>query len=159
MSQPPNIPSKQKYAWSEVPRVTPPKLPAEERVCNFGEIYELYDEQTVMEQASRCLQCPVPTCRTGCPLANRIPEWIALAAEGEFLEAAALSQETSNMPEICARVCPQERLCESQCILNSKSEPVCIGAIEKFINEYAFAHGAIDASRAEANGFKIAVIG
>jgi len=158
MSQP-VIPTKQKYAWYEVPRATPPKLPAGERIHHFGEIYGLYDEDIVREQASRCLQCPVPTCRTGCPLSNRIPEWIALAAEGEFLEAAAVSQETSNMPEICSRVCPQERLCENHCILNSKSEPVCIGAIEKFINEYAFAHGAVDASRAEPNGLKVAVIG
>lgn len=153
------VPTKQKYAWCELPRVTPPKLPVEERVQHFGEIYGLYDEQTAREQASRCLQCPVPTCRTGCPLSNRIPEWIALAAEGEFLEAAALSQETSNMPEICSRVCPQERLCESQCILNSKSEPVCIGALERFINEYAFAHGGVDSSRREPNGFRVAVIG
>lgn len=153
------FPSKQKYAWSEVPRVTPQKLPAEERICNFEEIYELYDEETVRAQASRCLQCPVPSCRTGCPLSNRIPEWIALAAEGEFLEAARISQLTSNMPEICSRVCPQERLCESQCILNSKSEPVCIGAIEKFINEYAFLHGAVDATCADPNGYSVAVIG
>jgi glutamate synthase (NADPH) small chain len=152
-------PSKQKYAWCEVERVTPPKLSAAERVQNFEEIYELYDEQTVREQASRCLQCPVPTCRIGCPLSNRIPEWIALAAEGEFLEAARISQLTSNMPEICARVCPQEKLCESQCILNSKSEPVCIGAIEKFINEYAFTHGGVDVSCAQPNGFRVAVIG
>ncbi len=153
------FPSKQKYAWCDVPRVTPSKVAAAERIQNFEEIYELYDEETVRAQASRCLQCPVPTCRTGCPLANRIPEWLALAAEGEFLEAARISQETSNMPEICARVCPQERLCESQCILNSKSEPVCIGAIEKFINEYAFAHGGVDVSCAESNGFSVAVIG
>ena len=151
--------SAQKYAWRDVPRATPPKAPAGERIRNFSEIYSLYDEETVREQARRCLQCPHPTCRTGCPLNNRIPEWIALAAEGEFLAAAAISQATSNMPEICSRVCPQERLCENQCILETKSAPVCIGAIEKFINEYAFAHHGLDVSRAEPNGLKAGVIG
>jgi len=149
----------QKYAWREVPRVTPSKTPAEERIQSFSEIYAVYDEQTAREQAKRCLQCPNPGCRTGCPLCNRIPEWIALIAEGEFLAAAAISQSTSNLPEICSRVCPQERLCESQCILNSKSEPVCVGALELFVNEYAFAHGGIDVARAEPNGGKVAVIG
>ena len=151
--------STQKHAWREVPRTLPSKTPADERIQNLSEIYALYDEETVREQARRCLQCPHPSCRTGCPLNNRIPEWIALAADGEFLAAAAISQATSNMPEICARVCPQERLCESQCILETKSAPVCIGAIEQFINEYAFAHGGVDVSRAEPNGFKAAIIG
>jgi glutamate synthase (NADPH/NADH) small chain len=151
--------SAQKHAWREVPRTLPLKTPADVRVGNFSEIYALYDEETVREQARRCLQCPHPSCRTGCPLNNRIPEWIALAADGEFLAAAAISQATSNMPEICARVCPQERLCESQCILETKSAPVCIGAIEQFINEYAFAHGGIDLSHAEPNGLKVAIIG
>ncbi len=149
----------QKYAWCEVLRTGPSKAPAGERIRTFSEIYSLFDEQSVREQASRCIQCPHPSCRTGCPLSNRIPEWLALVADGEFLEAAAISQATSNMPEICSRVCPQERLCESQCVLNSKSEPVCIGAIELFINEYAFAHQGIDVSRPEPNGRKVAVIG
>ena len=120
----------QKYAWRHVPRATPVKAPAAERIHNFSEIYSLYDEATIREQASRCLQCPHPSCRTGCPLNNRIPEWIALAADGDFLAAAEISQSTSNMPELCSRVCPQERLCENACILNGKSEPVCIGYIE-----------------------------
>src|SRR6185436_15624116 len=110
-------------------------------------------------QASRCIQCPKPSCRTGCPLANRIPEWLALAADGDFLGAAEICRSTSNMPEICSRVCPQERLCEGNCILNGPSEPVCIGAIEKFINEYALAHGAGDVAPVAPNGFSVAVIG
>src|SRR6266511_5977233 len=137
----------------------PPKRPAEERVADFHEIYSLYDESTVREQASRCLQCPRPQCVTGCPLSNRIPEWLALAAEGQFLEAAALSRSTSNMPEICSRVCPQDRLCESACILNARSDPVSIGAVEKFINEYAFAHERLDAGVSAPNGRKVAVVG
>ena len=103
-------------------------------------------KRTARAQASRCINCPDPPCvKNGCPLANRIPEWLALTAEGRFLEAAALSRSTSNMPEICSRVCPQDRLCESACILNARSEPVSIGAVEKFINEYAFAHEELDA--------------
>lgn len=148
-----------KYAWSRIPRATPPKRGAAERVGDFCEIYSNFDEATVREQASRCIQCPHPRCMTGCPLTNRIPEWLALAAQGEFLAAAALSQTTSNFPEICSRVCPQERLCEGACILNARSEPVAIGAVERFINEYAFAHGRVEAPRAEPNGFNVAVIG
>ena len=150
---------KAKHAWREVPLETPPKRPAQQRVADFHEIYSLFDEATVREQASRCIQCPTPQCVTGCPLSNRIPEWITLAAEGQFLEAAAISRATSNMPEICSRVCPQERLCEGSCILNARSDPVCIGAIERFINEYAFAHGAVEAEPAPSNGFRVAVVG
>lgn len=148
-----------KHAWFKIPRVEPPKRAASERVCDFDEIYSLLDEATVREQASRCLQCPHPLCRTGCPLGNLIPDWLALAAEGRFLEAAALSRSTSNMPEICGRVCPQSRLCEGACILNARTEPVAIGAVEKFINEYAFAHGGVEASPVSPNGMRVAVVG
>jgi glutamate synthase (NADPH/NADH) small chain len=152
-------PSPAKYSWREIARGEPPKRPASERIGDFDEIYSLFDEATIREQASRCLQCPEPSCVEGCPLSNRIPEWLALAAEGKFLEAAEVSQSTSNMPEICPRVCPQERLCEGSCILNGRSDPICIGAIEKFINEYAFAHGDLKIIQAPANGFRVAVIG
>jgi glutamate synthase (NADPH/NADH) small chain len=128
-------------------------------VHDFHEIYSLLDEATVREQASRCIQCPEPLCRTGCPLGNLIPDWLALAAEGRFLEAAALSRSTSNMPEICSRVCPQERLCEGACILNARSDPVAIGAVEKFINEYAFDYDAVAASTVSPNGLRVAVVG
>lgn len=152
-------PSPAKYAWREISLGEPPKRPAGERIADFDEIYSLFDEATIKEQASRCLQCPEPSCVEGCPLANRIPEWLALAAEGRFLEAAEVSRATSNMPEICPRVCPQERLCEGSCILNGRSDPICIGAIEKFINEYAFAHGGLKIERPPANGLRVAVVG
>jgi glutamate synthase (NADPH/NADH) small chain len=128
-------------------------------VSDFGEIYSLFDEATVREQANRCIQCPEANCVKGCPLHNRIPEWIALAAEGDFMGAARISHMTSNMPEICSRVCPQERLCEGSCILNGKSDPICIGAIENFINEYAMAHGGIEILPAPPNGRSAAVVG
>jgi glutamate synthase (NADPH/NADH) small chain len=145
--------------WREVDRVDPPKRAAAQRVGDFREIYSLLDEATAQEQARRCLLCPQPTCREGCPLANRIPEWLALTADGRFIEAAEVSQSTSNLPEICARVCPQEKLCEGACILVGHADPICIGAIEKFINEYAFAHACEANLTAPANGRRVAVVG
>jgi glutamate synthase (NADPH) small chain len=149
-----------KHNWRYIARESPPKRAAGERVCDFDEIYGLFDEATARAQASRCINCPDPPCvKKGCPLANRIPEWLSLTADGRFLEAAALSRSTSNMPEICSRVCPQDRLCEGACILNARSDPVSIGAVEKFINEYAFAHETLAAGIAQANGRKVAVVG
>ena len=149
-----------KHNWRYIARESPPKRAAGERICDFDEIYGLYDEATVRAQASRCINCPDPPCvKNGCPLANRIPEWLALTADGRFLEAAELSRSTSNMPEICSRVCPQDRLCEGACILNARSEPVSIGAVEKFINEYAFAHAPLDAGVSSPNRRKVAVVG
>jgi glutamate synthase (NADPH/NADH) small chain len=148
-----------KYAWFDVPRTNPPKRSVSERAEDFHEIYGLFDEQSVREQASRCIQCAMPFCSTGCPLGNKIPEWLGLAAEGKFIEAAAVSRSTSNMPEICSRVCPQERLCEGMCALIERSDPIPIGAIEEFINEYAFAHGGVEPPKVMPNGMKVAVIG
>ena len=139
-----------KHNWREIPRKTPPKRDAVERICDFDEIYGLFDEATAREQASRCINCPDPQCIQACPLGNRIPEWLALVADGRFLDAAEVSRSTSNMPEICSRVCPQERLCEGGCILNAVSDPVSIGALEKFVNEYSFAHETSDASARSA---------
>lgn len=147
------------HAWLEVPRTLPPKRPARERSTDFREIYSLFDEEAVCAQASRCILCPDALCISGCPLTNRIPEWLGLAAEGKFLEAAEISGATSNMPEICGRICPQERLCEGACILNSHSAPVSIGAIEVFLNEYAFANGGLKVSRATPNGYRVACVG
>jgi glutamate synthase (NADPH/NADH) small chain len=140
-------------------RAGPPKRSAPDRILDFQEIYSDFDEEAVREQAVRCIQCPDPLCVKGCPLSNRIPEWLALAAEGQFLEAAALSRSTSNMPEICSRVCPQERLCEGACILNARGEPVAIGSVERFINDFAFASGAVEAAAPAPNGFRVAVVG
>ncbi|MDI1251409.1 MAG: NAD(P)-dependent oxidoreductase [Lacunisphaera sp.] len=156
---PSSLPQDSKYAWSLIERAAPPKRPAAERVGDFREIYTDFDEATVRAQAARCIQCPNPLCMTGCPLTNRIPEWMALTAQGLFLEAAALSRSTSNLPEVCSRVCPQEKLCEGACILNARTDPVAIGAVERFINEYAFAHGDVQVVQAPATGRKIAIVG
>jgi glutamate synthase (NADPH) small chain len=153
----PNLNSK--YAWRELAHKGLPKRSGSERVADFLEIYGLYDEATAREQASRCIQCPNPSCVTGCPLCNPIPQWMLLTAEGRFLEAAAVLGSATNMAEICARVCPTDRLCEGSCILNGVSEPVSIGAIEQFLAEYAFAHGHADVSTAPPNGLRVAVVG
>lgn len=146
-----------KDKWRTLDRENPPKRPAVERVADFLEISAGFTEEMAMEQAARCIQCPNPTCTEGCPLSNRIPEWLALTAEGRFLEAAEVSRSTSNMPEICGRVCP--RPCEANCIIDGKAEPVSIGAIERFINEYAFAHGVSPDPPMIPNGYKVAVVG
>lgn len=148
-----------KHNWRQVHRQDPPVRSVSERLADFREVSLLFDEHTVREQASRCIQCPNPLCVTGCPLQNRIPEWISLTAEGKFLDAAVSSQSTSNMPEICSRICPQERLCEGACILNARSTPVCIGAIEQFINEYAFARSEFNVTFTRKHRLRVAVVG
>jgi glutamate synthase (NADPH/NADH) small chain len=128
-------------------------------MADFLEIYGFYDEVTARDQASRCVQCPEPTCVAGCPLSVHIPEWLALTAEGNFREAAALLHSTSSLPEICATVCPTDHLCEATCLVNGRAEPVSIWAVEQFLNEYAFAHGVATTSVAPPNGHRVAVIG
>jgi glutamate synthase (NADPH) small chain len=148
-----------KYAWRELGSKGLPKRPVSERVADFLEIYGLYDEATAREQASRCIQCPNPTCVSGCPLCNPIPQWMLLTAEGRFLEAAAVLGSVTNMAEICTRVCPSDHLCEEACILEAISEPVAIQAIERFLIDYAFAQGQVDTSTPPPNGMKVAVVG
>jgi glutamate synthase (NADPH/NADH) small chain len=128
-------------------------------VADFLEIYGLYDEVAAREQASRCVQCPEPTCVAGCPLGVHIPEWLALTAEGNFREAATVLQSTSSLPELCARVCPADHLCEALCVINGRTQPVSVWAVEQFLNEYAFAHGIAAATATEPNGLRVAVIG
>ena len=157
MSDP--VPHDAKYAWFELPAAAPPKRSATDRLADFLEVYGPYDEATAREQASRCLQCPEPLCVQGCPLGSRIPEWLLLTAEGHFLEAAALTRSANNLAEICAQVCPEDELCEGACLLNGKAEAVSISAIERFLNEYAFTHGAVDNPPAKPNGLAVAVLG
>jgi glutamate synthase (NADPH/NADH) small chain len=148
-----------KYTWTQVDRVEPPKRSVVDRVSDFFEIYGDYDEATAREQASRCLQCPNPSCVNSCPVGDRIPDWLALTAEGRFLEAAAVCEDGNNLPEICARLCPRDRLCEGACIINGKAESVSIGALERFITEYAFKAHAIHSAPVPANGGKVAIVG
>jgi glutamate synthase (NADPH/NADH) small chain len=148
-----------KYAWRDVSARDLPKRAVPERIADFLEIYGLYDERTAREQANRCIQCPNPSCVGGCPLCSRIPEWMRLAAEGRFLEAAAVLGEASNLAEICARLCPSDRMCEGNCIINGRAEPVAIRAIEQFLSEYALHRGHCDLATAPPNGFRVGVVG
>lgn len=148
-----------KYGWREIARQGQPTRPAKERVFDFHEISGCYDEATAREQASRCIQCPNPACVGGCPLCNPIPEWMALTAEGRFLEAATILEAATNLADICVRLCPNERLCEETCLLNGVSDPVAIADIEQFLTQYAVTHGLADTSTPPPNGLRVAVIG
>jgi len=125
-----------------VERQTPEKRAADARAHDFHEIYAEFIAEKAAEQASRCSQCGVPFCQVHCPLSNNIPDWLKLTAEGRLEEAHELSQATNNMPEICGRICPQDRLCEGNCVIeNSGHGTVTIGAIEKYINDTAWERG------------------
>ena len=125
------------------PQALPEKRPAAERRRDFHEIYELYAREKAAEQAARCSQCGVPFCQVHCPLHNNIPDWLKLTAEGRLDEAYELSSATNNFPEICGRICPQDRLCEGNCVIEKGFDSVTIGSVEKFITDTAWEKGWI----------------
>ncbi|NWG71156.1 MAG: NAD(P)-dependent oxidoreductase [Parvularculaceae bacterium] len=128
--------------FTALDRRPPDRRPALARREDFDEIYHDFDRAAARAQASRCSQCGVPFCQNHCPLTNDIPDWLRLAAEGRLEEAYALSSATNPMPEICGRICPQDRLCEGACVIEKSGHgTVTIGAIEQFITETAFAEG------------------
>ena len=121
---------------------TPPKRNTDKRKDDFNEIYEEFITQKAQEQSSRCSQCGVPFCQIHCPLGNNIPDWLKLTAEGRLKEAYELSQSTNNMPEVCGRICPQDRLCEGNCVIEQSGHgTVTIGSIEKYITDNAWEQG------------------
>ena len=120
----------------------PEKRPAADRSRDFAEIVLPFQAEAAADQASRCEQCGIPYCQIHCPVANNIPDWLMLVAAGRMEEAYAASSATNTFPEICGRICPQDRLCEGNCVLEqSKHGAVTIGAVEKHITEHAFAQG------------------
>ncbi|WP_337996748.1 NAD(P)-dependent oxidoreductase [Oleispirillum naphthae] len=128
--------------FTKVDRRTPDKRPAAERTEDFAEIYGGFATPRAGEQASRCEQCGIPFCSLHCPLHNNIPDWLMLAATGRMEEAYAVASATNTLPEICGRICPQDRLCEGSCVLEQSSHGgVTIGAMEKHITDSAFAAG------------------
>ncbi|MBI5686544.1 MAG: NAD(P)-dependent oxidoreductase [Verrucomicrobia bacterium] len=133
-----------KDIWWQQDRVTAPQRPASERVHDFREIEQTVDDEAARREAARCIDCADPQCVEACPIGNHVKDWLVLVAEGKFLEAAAVCQATSSFPEIHARLCAQERQCERGCVLGAHGEPVAIGLVERFINEYAFDHGGVD---------------
>ena len=123
---------------------TPPKRDVLNRKEDFKEIYKEFINDKAKEQSSRCSQCGVPFCQVHCPLSNNIPDWLKLTAEDRLKEAYELSQSTNNMPEVCGRICPQDRLCEGNCVIERSGHgTVTIGSIETFITENAWENGWI----------------
>ncbi|MFT5067592.1 MAG: glutamate synthase (NADPH/NADH) small chain [Yoonia sp.] len=134
--------------FTDVNRDMPDKRVPNLRKQDFDEIYAQYASDKAAEQSSRCSQCGVPYCQSHCPLQNNIPDWLRLTAEGRLQEAYEISQATNTFPEICGRICPQDRLCEGNCVIEKSGHgTVTIGAIEKYITDTAFAEGWVPAIR------------
>jgi len=123
-------------------KAMPEKRQAAVRRADFGEIYDEFVPQAAAEQAGRCSQCGVPFCQVHCPLHNNIPDWLKLTAEGRLEEAYEMAASTNNFPDICGRICPQDRLCEGNCVIEQAGHgTVTIGAVEKFITDTAWERG------------------
>ena len=152
--------SKNIYQFIDVKRIDPPKKPIDERKIEFVEIYQPLSADQSAGQADRCLECGNPYCEWKCPVHNYIPQWLELVTEGRIFEAAELCHQTNSLPEMCGRVCPQDRLCESACTLNDEFGAVTIGNIEKYITDTAFAQGwKPDLSHVIKTGKKVAIVG
>ena len=148
------------FQFLEVGRFDPAKKSIEERKISFVEIYEEYNQVQVSNQAHRCLDCGNPYCEWKCPVHNFIPDWLKLVNEGNIIEAAELCHSTNSLPEVCGRVCPQDRLCEGACTLNDGFGAVTIGSTEKYITEKAFEMGwKPDMSYRAWTDKKVAIIG
>lgn len=148
------------YQFIDVQRVDPQKVALNERKIDFVEIYQPLPDAHAQGQADRCLDCGNPYCEWKCPVHNYIPQWLKLANEGKILEAADLCHQTNSLPEVCGRVCPQDRLCEGACTLNDDFGAVTIGNIEKYITDKAFDMGwRPNLSHVKATDKKVAIVG
>jgi glutamate synthase (NADPH/NADH) small chain len=151
---------RQKFEFVDRARSEPHKHDIESRRHEFREIYDPYQQQEAESQSERCIACGNPYCQWKCPVYNYIPDWLKLASEGRILEAAELCHQTNSLPEICGRICPQDRLCEGACTLNTGYGAVTIGAIERHITDTAFARGwRPDLSHVVNTGKRVAIIG
>jgi len=152
--------AKNTFQFLDVKRHDPNKIDAENRIKNFGEIYEGFDEKSSAEQSDRCLECGNPYCEWKCPVHNYIPNWLKLVSEGNIEQAAELAHQTNTLPEICGRVCPQDRLCEGACTLNDGFGAVTIGSVEKYITDTALEQGwRPNMSTVKSTGKRVAIIG
>jgi glutamate synthase (NADPH/NADH) small chain len=134
--------SEKMLKFVKIGKQTPPKREVGNRKEDFNEIYKEFINDKASEQSSRCSQCGVPFCQVHCPLSNNIPDWLKLTAEGRLKEAYELSQSTNNMPEVCGRICPQDRLCEGNCVIEQSGHgTVTIGSVEKYITDNAWEQG------------------
>ncbi len=148
------------FQFLDVGRVDPQKKDIETRKADFVEIYQPFSQEEAAAQSHRCLECGNPYCEWKCPVHNYIPNWLKLISEGNVMEAVELCHRTNSLPEVCGRVCPQDRLCEGACTLNDGFGAVTIGNAEKYITETAFALGwKPDMSKVVDTGKKVAVIG
>ena len=148
------------FQFLDIERVDPPKRDMKRRVGEFVEIYDPFNQTAAESQAHRCLSCGNPYCEWKCPVHNYIPDWLQLVSEGNLLEAAELSHQTNSLPEVCGRVCPQDRLCEGACTLSDGFGAVTIGSVEKYITDTALAMGwRPDMSKVVWTDKKVAVIG
>ena len=148
------------FQFVQVGRKDPVKKHMAARTEQFVEIYQPFQQEQVTDQAHRCLECGNPYCEWKCPVHNFIPNWLKLATEGNILEAVELSHQTNSLPEVCGRVCPQDRLCEGACTLNDGFGAVTIGNVEKYITDTAFAMGwKPDMSNVKWTDKKVAIIG
>lgn len=148
------------FQFLDVGRQDPAKKAIDVRKAEFVEIYQPFNEEEVQDQSHRCLECGNPYCEWKCPVHNFIPNWLKLISEGNITEAAELSHQTNSLPEVCGRVCPQDRLCEGACTLNDGFGAVTIGNAEKYITDTAFAMGwRPDMSKVVWTDKKVAVIG
>ncbi|MGZ5234492.1 MAG: NAD(P)-binding protein, partial [Burkholderiales bacterium] len=138
----------------------PPKQKPEERVYNFNEVSSLYTPEQAIEQATRCLYCEHAPCTKGCPLHNDVPAALWLLSQGDFVGAAAKFLETSNFPDVCGRICPQEKQCEGNCVLTPTKGAVNIGKLEAFVIDYVRDHyGYPQREVAPATGMKVGIVG
>ena len=134
--------SEKMLKFVKIGQQTPPKRDVNIRKDDFNEIYDEFISDKAKLQSSRCSQCGVPFCQVHCPLSNNIPDWLKLTAEGRLQEAYELSQSTNNMPEVCGRICPQDRLCEGNCVIEQSGHgTVTIGSMEKYITDNAWEQG------------------
>ncbi len=144
----------------DIPRAEPAKQPAELRTQGYREIYAAFDAKGAAQQSGRCLACGNPFCEWKCPVHNYIPNWLKLIEQGKLFEAAELSHKTNSLPEVCGRICPQDRLCEGACTLNDGLGAVTIGAIEKYITDEALKAGwKPDLSHVRPTGRRVAIVG
>jgi glutamate synthase (NADPH/NADH) small chain len=155
-----NNPAKNAFQFLDLPRTDPRKISVDVRIYEFKEIYEQFEPDSAAHQAGRCLACGNPYCEWKCPVHNYIPNWLKLIAEGNLFAAAEMSHRTNSLPEICGRICPQDRLCEGACTLNDGFGAVTIGAVEKYITDEALKKGwRPDLSLVIPTGKKVAIVG
>ncbi|MEZ5691453.1 MAG: NAD(P)-dependent oxidoreductase [Rickettsiales bacterium] len=144
----------------DTPQKNPEIRDVDSRKEDFNEIYKKFSKEKAEEQASRCSQCGIPFCQIHCPVQNNIPDWLKLTAEGRLQEAYETSSATNTFPEICGRICPQDKLCEGNCVIEKGYQSVTIGAVEKYITETAFENGWVKPISVKVEtGLSVGIIG